>query len=550
MEKIEVELKNLKKILVDDEYFYQVPDYQRPYSWDSENISELIDDLFLAFTTNKDKEYFCGSLVLVHNNRYDIIDGQQRITTFTIIACVIRELFFSDLTPKSQDYISLSIQDKYDSEKHKLRFLTNEHSQVDFSETVIKGIDFREKANIFKDFKNNRYLQNAYYLRANILNKLEEIDIDINEFVIWVYEKIVLTVIVTKDLDNAIQIFNVLNDRGMPLSPIDILKSSLMSKLSQEDRISFKAKWEDINRSLSLTDLFDFEDLLNTYLYYKVGSNPSTRYDKALLDIYKKDNIDSNSAIFEIGEFSKAYLEVINSNDKNIHLLKYLRHRIYWHSILSAAVFTKYEYLEELQKMLVAFYYQNWIAGATIARIKQTSFNILKAVKKGSPIADIKILCKENLCNYNTTETFKLELSSNYIYGRRWDRAILLLIEYNMNEANTCNYIHMNNFIQIEHILPQTPALDSEWVHLFSNEELEELTNSLGNLTLLSMRKNIQAFNYSFESKKDAYENKDDVITSFVITQKVLKNDTWTPQIIRNRTATMYDYLLKKIDIF
>lgn len=87
-EKLSVELKNLISIFSADpnnKNFYQVPNYQRPYSWNKENISELIDDLFFAYTNSKNEEYFCGSIVLVENqtdNRNDIIDGQQRFTTF------------------------------------------------------------------------------------------------------------------------------------------------------------------------------------------------------------------------------------------------------------------------------------------------------------------------------------------------------------------------------------------------------------------------------------------------------------------------------------
>ena len=124
--KLEAEIKNIKKILVDDENFFQIPDYQRPYSWDKENISDLIDDIITAFKRNNDEHYFCGSLVLVNNEadkRYDIIDGQQRITTFTIIACVFREMYGKDLGKKALKYIANSIQDEYEEDKRKLKFL-------------------------------------------------------------------------------------------------------------------------------------------------------------------------------------------------------------------------------------------------------------------------------------------------------------------------------------------------------------------------------------------------------------------------------------------
>ncbi|GAA9047182.1 hypothetical protein BTM304_13510 [Helicobacter pylori] len=69
MAKVEVELKKLHQILVDSEYFYQVPDYQRPYVWDKDHLGALIDDLVGSYTNNKEDEYFCGSIVIAENQK-------------------------------------------------------------------------------------------------------------------------------------------------------------------------------------------------------------------------------------------------------------------------------------------------------------------------------------------------------------------------------------------------------------------------------------------------------------------------------------------------
>ena len=284
--KLEAEIKNLKKILVNDEKFYQIPDYQRPYSWDKDNLADLIDDLTNAYISNKEENYFCGSLVLVNepqSNRFDIIDGQQRTTTFTIIACVFRDLYLSELKNRAKDYINNSIQDKYDKNKRKLKFLTDVKYQNDFEQTVLIKINFKDTKNIEKDIKNNKYLQNAHYLKDFIIEKIYENNININDFVIWFYENIVLTVITCPSQDSAIQIFNVLNDRGMPLSSIDILKSSLMQKIqdNNEDRNTFKTVWGDINSELKFND-FNIEDMLTTYRYYKISTNQKSRLESHL----------------------------------------------------------------------------------------------------------------------------------------------------------------------------------------------------------------------------------------------------------------------------
>jgi uncharacterized protein with ParB-like and HNH nuclease domain len=545
--KIDAEISNLKKILADDEKFYQIPNYQRPYSWDKENISDLIDDLVSAFKRNNNENYFCGSIVLVENNndkRFDVIDGQQRITTFTIIACVFRDLYKDILGKKALKYISNSIQDEYEESKRKLRFLTNEKYQVDFESDVLKEINFIDFKNIEREFKTKKYLANAHYVNQFFTEKVQTEELNVEDFIIWFYENVVLAVITCPSQDSAIQIFNVLNDRGMPLSSIDILKSSLMVKLSsKEDMTAFKSKWENVISNLKFAEL-DIDSMLNTYLYYKLASNPKNRLDKELLDIFKKEGKDSLEIIKEISDFSDAYIELYSLQNKYIFCLKYLRHKIYWNAIITTALFENYQDIQELTRLLVAYYYQNWVAGKTVARIKQTSFNLLKLIKSNSPIEKIKEELKNNLEYYGTTKSFKEELQSSYVYGRRWDRAVLLLVEYFSTDNNKENFIPLSVNLHLEHILPQT--LNEDWSEIFTEEETENWTNSLANLTLLSLRKNVQAQNYNFDQKKNAYGNIDNVISSFVITQDIMKEDKWNVESLERRKENLINRIYEK----
>ena len=545
--KIEAEVESLKNILVNDEKFYQIPDYQRPYSWDKDNLSELVDDLVFAYIDNKEETYFCGSLVLVKNesdSRFDIIDGQQRITTFTIMSCVFRDLYLSNLNLKAKDFINHSIQDKYELNKRKLKFLTNEQHQNDFEQTVLKGIDFEDKKNLNK----NKYLQNAHYIKSFIQEKIHENEIEVNDFIIWFYENVVLTVITCPSQDSAIKIFNVLNDRGMPLSSIDILKSTLMQMLDgKEDRKAFQTQWDSINSNLKFSN-FDLDSVLNAYLYYKLASNPKSRLDKELKIIFKKEDNDALEIIQEISAFSEAYVATLVEENKYIYCLKYLKHRIYWISILSTANFKNYPETEELKKLLVAYYYQNWVAGATVARIKQTSFNILKLIKSGSSIEKVSIEIQESLKMYSTTKTFKEELGGSRVYGRKWDKAILLLVEYFSTDDSKQSFIPIGSKLHLEHVLPQKP--NEDWKGIFTKGESDKWVDSLANLTLLSMRKNIQAKNYSFAKKIKAYQNLDNVVSPFLITQNIIGRNKWDVEELEKRTEYLNSRLMDKLDIF
>ena len=552
---IKASIESLKKVLCDDERFYQIPDYQRPYSWDKDNVSDLISDLVTSYINNIEENYFCGSLVLVQGDkgRLDIIDGQQRVTTFTILACVIRDLYYDILDEKQKDYIKLSIQDKYENTKRKLKFLTNDKYQLDFEETVLKKINFVSNKNDYeKDFPKNRYLQNAHFIRDNIKENFGNFNIDVNKFVIWLYEKVVLTTILCPNADSAIRIFNVLNDRGMPLSPIDILKSSLMQRiLNEEDKNTFKVSWEAIITKLEFDDIA-FEDMLNSYLYYKLGDNPSVRIDTELMDIFKKENKLENplEIISEIKKFSDSYIEILTLKNKYIFCLKYLKHRIYWTSILASAKFVKYKDFDKLIKYLMAYYYQNWIAGKTVANIKQTSFNIIKSIKKDDNIDEIVKLMQENLKKYETTNVFENELNINNHYERNWAKPLLILVEYfwtdSQNEQQS--FIPLSSKLHLEHILPQTT--NEFWNNIFTIEQREIWTNSLANLVLLSLRKNIQAQNYDFNSKKEAYFNNDNVATSFHTTRDIKEICEWNEKELKLRKDKLVNKINEIINIF
>lgn len=149
----------------------------------------------------------------------------------------------------------------------------------------------------------------------------------------------------------------------------------------------------------------------------------------------------------------------------------------------------------------------------------------------------------ENLDKYKTTQDYKSNLDSENVYQFNWCKSVLFVYEYFSTDNDNVNFLPLDKNIWIEHILPETVNADSQWREDFTQEEIDELTHCIGNLTPLSLRKNIQAQNYSFDKKKEAYGKKDNMATSFYTTQKVLAEDTWTPNKIRRRKANIENKL-------
>ncbi len=316
---------------MDSEYFYQVPDYQRPYVWDKDHLGALIDNLVGSYTNNKEDQYFCGSIVIAENQkdkRWDVVDGQQRLTSFIILACTVLKLYKHSLGQKSKAFIKESIYDRHDEEKERLKLLTAQNYNNIFENTVLNHLEFEDnikKSELNKKFEENTYLRNAYYFKELLNESVENGSIsDIDDFVKWFYEHIVLTRIICFEQDSAMQIFQVLNDRDQPLSPIDILKSNLMQEIKQdsEKRKDFITTWDKLVeacKSIEGIDI-DLEDFFNMYLEYADPSASKKRADKGLKKVFKDSKKDACEFIYGVSAFMKSYTDLLKKT-RPIHLL-------------------------------------------------------------------------------------------------------------------------------------------------------------------------------------------------------------------------------------
>ncbi len=538
---------------MDSEYFYQVPDYQRPYVWDKDHLGALIDDLVGSYTNNKEDEYFCGSIVIAENQkdkRWDVVDGQQRLTSFIILACTILKLYKNSLGQKSEAFIKESIYDRHDEEKKRLKFLSAQNYNNIFENTVLNHLEFEyniKKSELNKKFEENTYLRNAYYFKELLNESVENGSIsDIDDFVKWFYEHIVLTRIICFEQDSAMQIFQVLNDRGQPLSPIDILKSNLMQEIRQdsEKRKDFITTWDKLVEACKSIESIDInlEDFFNMYLEYADPSASKKRADKGLKKVFKDSKKDACEFIYGVSAFMKSYTDLLKKQDRYIYLLRYLPSR-YWASILTTALYVKYPDFDALKKLLVSYYYQNWIAGGTITCIKQTSINIIKNVKSNKGIKTIQELMLNNIDSHNTFNQYFYNLwNSSSVYPGNWVRPVLALANYFMVDEEKPNFIVMDAETQVEHILPQKPKRGSQWDADFDKEKKEEWVNNIANLTLLKRKKNAQALNGDFDEKRKIYGGKDTskVISCYDITKELYRDyKKWDEKSLQKR----YDFL-------
>ncbi|WP_208357941.1 DUF262 domain-containing protein [Helicobacter pylori] len=565
-ESIKGEARQLGDILVTEfKAYYQIPIYQRPYQWTEENCKKLLDDLLSSYECYGESDYFCGSLVLIaigtdsatNAKTYDVVDGQQRLSTFILLAKVLATLYSERLTDESKDYLQESLNGRY-GKKDRLNFnAIGFNSKKDFQYALTSFNDAPISNN-----KNN-YLKNAICLKDYLKEK--EIE-NINAFIQWLYFKVVFIKTTCPNISMALRIFSVLNARGLPLHAIDIFKAELLKKLAKEkDQEEFVSRWNALRQKCSKNkskfpkrkenrrEKNAAEILFSWYLTYLNPVTGGKNMEERLADQFERLNKPPLEYLKGIENFYNAYCEVLEMQDRHAHLLSYLASD-FWRIILCTSILHHYsdQDIEALKELLVKFYYQNWVAEQTEPK-KQTNCNIIKALKEKQSVENIASIVKEYLDDDNNkiTQNFREKLKDDHLYEKHkrasknsWLRPILILVEYFISDDPRPKRIEKDDY-HIEHILPQNPDLSSQWVKDFSEEERGLYTHSLANLTLLGGTKNAQASNLDFKDKKKIYMGEEiklnkkkpfKVMTCYKMTIDIAHKYTeWTPKSLEKR---------------
>ncbi len=561
--------------------YYQIPDYQRPYQWTEKNCEKLLDDLFSSYEYYKESGYFCGSLVLIAISEdskvktYDVVDGQQRLSTFILLAKVLATLYSERLDPerKSQEYLQESWSDRHEykgkKKKKRLDFdLVGSSAKKDFQDTLDFFDDLdaskgkNSKSNDPSKGKNS-YLKNAVCLKDYLEKK--EIE-DIDAFIEWLYSNVVFITITCPDADKALRIFNVLNARGLALNATDIFKGELLKELAkEEDQKKLVSRWNALSQKCSDNDL-TMETLFSWYLDYLNPVTSKEKMEKELVTWFKNLNKTPLEYLKGVEDFYNAYCEILEMQDRHAHLLSY-KDDDYLHVILCASLLHHYsdQDIEALKELLVKFYYQDWVAGQTKSTRSQTCCNIIIALKEKKSVRYIaSIVVKKYLDDKNITQHFKENLQDSNLYTKfyfagksvkknSWLKPVLILVEYFVSDDPYPKRIQMDKNLHVEHILPQQPGSSSQWMKDFSEEERGLYTHSLANLTLLGGKKNTQASNLDFKDKKKIYMGEEiklnkkkpfKVMTCYKMTIDVAQYTEWTPKSLEKRK----EELIKRIE--
>ncbi|NEG54442.1 GmrSD restriction endonuclease domain-containing protein [Bifidobacterium platyrrhinorum] len=229
------------------EYRLSIPSFQRAYIWKPENILQLVNDLLEACKTPQ-TPYFLGSLILVRegDSRFEVIDGQQRLVSLSIIIAALRDL---ELDPEWMGLLDKLIVDPGD----KLRGIANE-----------PRLTLRERdAAFFREYVQEGNLEALFDLtdedwtttaQRNITRNTKRVYDELSSlgeeerraFASYMVKMVTLVIVTTDDLDGAHRIFDVMNMRGLPLTASDVFKARATSALKPAELDAYAARWDDI----------------------------------------------------------------------------------------------------------------------------------------------------------------------------------------------------------------------------------------------------------------------------------------------------------------
>jgi Protein of unknown function DUF262/Protein of unknown function (DUF1524) len=533
-----------------DDFIFSIPGYQRPYAWTVRQAGELLDDLLSSLgEDNKPiselNPYFLGSIVLIKGDKPDaeVIDGQQRLTTLTILLAALKAFVPQDyayglrlrLCQVGDPVAGLSDQYRLSLRQRDDGFF-KQYIQNDNGIQTLGNID---QTNLPDSQRNIR--DNALMFLSRLKALPEAKRVRLAQFVVT---QCFLVVVSTADFDSAYRIFSVMNDRGMDLSLTDILKADVIGQIPTDQQKEYTTKWEDIEEDLGREG---FEALFSYIRFIYRKSKPQ----KSVLEEFrnyvfpgqKNKSIPPKQLIDDlIHPYATAFSEIHNlefSSTKNSDEINLSLSWLNWidnSDWLPPAIL--YLSLHRNEPDLLLSFFKDLDRLASGLMILRTNINdrvsrygkLLTAIEsKADLFASVSPL---QLTPTEQRQVIKI-LDGNLYQERQIRLYVLLRLDAALSEGDAS---YSMNRITVEHVLPQNPPPNGDWIRWFeTSEKRSTYVHRLGNLVLLSRAKNTAAQNYEFAVKKQKYFTTRQGISPFVLTTQVLQERTWTPTVIEKR---------------
>ena len=551
---IEAKEHALKEIFSGGRSFV-IPGYQRPYSWTIEHAGELLDDLKTAITQDEQNvekmdPYFLGSIVLIKESEH-VIDGQQRLTTLTILFSVLGDLCDDD---RKRNLIYTHVwkeENEYTKVKEGIRITLREEDHGFFEEYVKKD---KKQEDIEKLWNRDtgHFLDSQKRIHENAKYFWEELSKwpkdQRDQLMGFLANNSYLVVVYASNVDSAYRIFSVMNSRGLELSVTDLLKADIIGKIEKSDQEEYTRRWVEIEKGLGRNEFGSlFAHIRMIYMKRKQQGSLYKEFKEHVLKEYR--GRESKFIDDVLQPYSEAYYVVSNArwqsdgNPEDVN--RYLRYlnALYNDNWMPPAMEFFHRHLDDREKLirftkdLERLAYGLSIRGANINKRIGRHAEVLESIEVGNDLFD-----DESALQLGQDERKDIrERLDGPVYGQTYCKPLLLRLDRLLADGVA---IYDDRLISVEHVLPQTPEQESQWMKWFPDEEnRKDWTHRLANLVLLSGRKNTAAGNREFDSKKETYLFGKDGAAAFPLTSQACHKTEWTPEVLQERQG----YLLEKL---
>ena len=548
-------INNTFRQLMGNGLSYRVPLFQRDYSWGPDEWDDLWQDLVALFDDDPEPAHYMGYLVLqsADNRAFDIIDGQQRMTTLSLLmlAAVSR---LSDLAapddpgdPETRraeqlrasylgylDPVTLVSRSKLALNRHNDSFY--QHYLVPLEPLPQRGLNASE------DLLRRAFL----WFKERIKARTEDDGTAVASFVDGAVDRLFFTVITVTDELNAFRVFETLNARGVRLSATDLLKNHLFSVVARGDAHeseidALERRWEGIVGLLGSESLPEFP---------RVYWNSRNRLVRKA-DLFKtiRSVIDDRGSVFalvrDLDRQARVYAALRNPDDgswsaeERAGLSQLQMFNVRQPLALLLAAFDQFSepdragFARLLRAVVVVSIRYNVICGRQ-SNEQESVYNRIAVGISEQRVSDSRAAIAQLRPVYPEDTEFRAAFTDKTMRttssrNRQVARFVLFRIE---QQASASSFDFESARYDMEHVLPEHPGED--WQQ-FDDRQRDACTYRLGNLTLLTAGHNRDAGNTGYAAKRAIYHG-----SEFAITRKLAEDyDTWTPDKIRSRQAWM-----------
>ena len=552
----------LLKIFSSD-FEYHIPAYQRPYAWTIEETNTLFDDLYTFFTSeNEDENYFLGSIVLIkdNNNRVaDVIDGQQRLTTLTILFSVLAD----NLTdPRKKASCMKRLQEEGDELagiESQPRLFLREWDQEFFNKYIqhVNISDLFRIDPITLDTEAKRHIQdNCKALSEKFRDSFQGDETELLKFSSFLLNRCYLVVVSTPSQASAFRVFSVMNSRGLNLLPTDIIKSETIGKLPHDLQQAYTDKWEELENQVG-------RDGFNEVFTHTRTIFTMEKAKKNLLDEFRSYVVPETTPKSLIDDYLEpytlAYMKLKNCAYTSTKNAEEINDYLYWLNksnnydwMPSAILFMTLHpddsdyllwFIRKLERLSSYLQVTAQDVNRRMARYKFVMAELKENPEStlNNPIQNIELTEweKEEFIKTLNGEIYTMTAARRNFIIQRLDSFV-------SDGGATYNA----KLFTIEHVLPQNPSAGSEWLILWPDQKERQFwLNRIANLVPLTRQRNSAAQNYDFKTKKEKYFTTKSGTSSYQLTTQVLSIDTWTPEVVKSRQDDIIDVFAKKWDL-